>query len=508
MKTNSFDYSQNAGNKESQLVMAENFSRKYVEEVNRSGQRQAFHFSPSVGWMNDPNGFSFYKGKIQLFYQYNPYSIDWDTMHWGHASSDDFVKWKYEKVALAPDMPYDDAKGGGCFSGSAIEFGGKYWLAYTGVGYDNKIEKLVQTSCLAYSEDGINFTKYKNNPVIAQGKGLPEDSRPTDFRDPKIWEHAGYVYMIISAGNKYDDYASLLLYRTTNMTEWHYAGKVYSNASERPELGTMMECPDLFRLDDTDIIITCPMNMPGNRNQNGCIYLTGQFDYTTGTFSQSKNLPAREVDGGFDFYAPQTMLHPDGRRVIIAWMHSFSRRTIGSLLDYRYASSMTFPRELHIENGMLRQWPVREIEQYYSPAVTIVKTIKGDCIFVPELDGTCMNLSLEFTPSAKTGIVVFADKRGKGLQIYYRNGKVFLDRSEVYSSKYPESGLITCVPAPLINGKVKIRMLLDKISAEIFVGNGQYAMTANVMTGKENYRTALLSENSVAFCVVKNKIII
>ena len=80
--------------------------------------RPCFHISPLVGWMNDPNGFSYYNGKYHLFYQYNPYKATWAPMHWGHAVSDDLLTWEYLPCALAPDAPYDDLNG--CFSGSAI----------------------------------------------------------------------------------------------------------------------------------------------------------------------------------------------------------------------------------------------------------------------------------------------------------------------------------------------------------------------------------------------------
>lgn len=30
-----------------------------------------FHVTPYCGWMNDPNGFSVYQGKVHLFYQHN-----------------------------------------------------------------------------------------------------------------------------------------------------------------------------------------------------------------------------------------------------------------------------------------------------------------------------------------------------------------------------------------------------------------------------------------------------
>ena len=84
------------------------FARAYEEEVSRripEAERPAYHFSPRVGWMNDPNGFSYYKGEYHLFYQYNPYDIFWDDMHWGHAVSCDLLHWRYLPAAMAPVSP-------------------------------------------------------------------------------------------------------------------------------------------------------------------------------------------------------------------------------------------------------------------------------------------------------------------------------------------------------------------------------------------------------------------
>ena len=61
-------------------------ARKYekVESAKIAKEnRPAFHFSNPVGWMNDPNGFSDYKGEHHLFFQYYPYATHWDSMHWG-----------------------------------------------------------------------------------------------------------------------------------------------------------------------------------------------------------------------------------------------------------------------------------------------------------------------------------------------------------------------------------------------------------------------------------------
>ena len=94
-------------------------------------ERPAFHLTPRVGWMNDPNGFSIYNGQYHMFYQYHPYDSQWGPMHWGHAVSEDLLHWKHLPAALAPDTYYDMD---GVFSGSAITMkDGKQLLIYTGV---------------------------------------------------------------------------------------------------------------------------------------------------------------------------------------------------------------------------------------------------------------------------------------------------------------------------------------------------------------------------------------
>ena len=66
-----------------QLQKARDFEAQYGPRIP-AAERPAFHATPTIGWMNDPNGFSFYQGKCHLFYQYHPYSNEWGPMHWGH----------------------------------------------------------------------------------------------------------------------------------------------------------------------------------------------------------------------------------------------------------------------------------------------------------------------------------------------------------------------------------------------------------------------------------------
>lgn len=118
-----------------------------------------YHFEPPRGWMNDPNGLIFYQGRYHAFYQHNPYAPKWDVMHWGHAVSEDLLHWEHLPMALVPDQPYEDDLG--CFSGSAVEKDGRLYLFYTAVSH-----RFGQAQCVAWSDDGVHFTKYEGNPVI------------------------------------------------------------------------------------------------------------------------------------------------------------------------------------------------------------------------------------------------------------------------------------------------------------------------------------------------------
>ena len=137
-------------------------ANKYIEENQNSinlKHRHAFHLMPEIGWMNDPNGFTFYKGYYHLFFQFYPYETKWGPMHWGHARSKDLFIWEHLPVALAPDLPNED----GCFSGGSVVIEEKLCLMYT-AHYHQSFQK--QEQSFAISTDGIHFEKGSGKPII------------------------------------------------------------------------------------------------------------------------------------------------------------------------------------------------------------------------------------------------------------------------------------------------------------------------------------------------------
>ena len=167
------------------LQRARGFETQYAAYIPET-ERPAFHVTGAVGWINDPNGFSCYKGEYHLFYQYHPYTTEWGPMHWGHVKTKDFIRWERLPAAIAPDT---EADRDGCFSGSAVELAdGRQMLIYTGVyktrRTDGRMEEF-QQQCVAFG-DGVNYEKYPGNPVL-DGSDLPAGGSVLDFRDPKVW---------------------------------------------------------------------------------------------------------------------------------------------------------------------------------------------------------------------------------------------------------------------------------------------------------------------------------
>ena len=298
-------------------------ARRYEEIYEKeilTEQRPLFHLAPRCGWMNDPNGFGFYNGSCHLFYQYYPYASEWRSMHWGHATSRDFLHWDYLPAALAPDQSYDYM---GCFSGSAIESDdGKHVLMYTSVKMAPEMQDEgigIQTQSIAIG-DGIDYEKYSGNPVLTE-EDLPEGGSRYDFRDPKVWKAADGSYICAVANRAADNTGAILLYKSTDLFHWKY-WKVL--AANHGRFGAMWECPDFFELDGKHVLLVSPQDMQPSgfeyHNGNGTLCLIGSYDEATGTFSEEKD---QAIDYGIDFYALQTILSEDGRRIMIGWMQNW-----------------------------------------------------------------------------------------------------------------------------------------------------------------------------------------
>ena len=483
------------------LQKARDFEKKYLPYT--ASEQPLFHLTGGIGWINDPNGFAPYKGEYHLFFQYYPYNTKWGPMHWGHVKTKDFIRWERLPAALAPDTDYDRD---GCFSGSSVELpDGRQLLMYTGVRNirrrNGKIDSF-QTQCVAIG-DGTDYEKLESNPVIGAGL-LPEGGSEHDFRDPKIWREGDMFYAVI--GNRCaDGSGTILLYQSKDALNWEYVSVL---AACHNQYGRMWECPDFFPLDGKHVLLVSPQEMaaiglefhPGNAN----VCLIGKYDRKAHHLNREY---VQAIDYGLDFYAPQTLLTEDGRRVMIAWMQNWE--TSSSILqELRFMGQMTLPRELSVRNGRLFQNPVRELESCRGVKIDYHNVLINGEASLRGISGRCMDMTVTVRPGNDRNIYkwfrLYVAKDGENFtMIRYRPdiGTLKVDRTH---SGFPHDIVnIREFPVRQKDGEIKIRVVMDRYSMELFVNDGEQAASFVLYTPQEANAVSFSSDGSVLVDVEK-----
>ncbi|HJD02594.1 MAG TPA: glycoside hydrolase family 32 protein [Candidatus Mediterraneibacter excrementavium] len=482
-------------------------ARKYEEaseKMIKKEERPDFHLSARTGWMNDPNGFSYYNGQYHMFYQYYPYETKWGPMHWGHAVSSDLLHWEYLPAALAPD---DACDRDGCFSGSAVALpDGRHLLMYTGVlrerqadgGYGD-----IQTQCLAVG-DGVDYEKYEMNPVLDKAD-LPEGSSVHDFRDPKIWQKEDGTYCCVVGSRPADGSGQILLYTSPDGFEWKFMSILASNHNR---FGKMWECPDFFRLDGKWVLLTSPQDMLPKgfeyHNGNGTVCLIGEYDEETGNFTEQYD---QAIDYGIDFYATQTILTPDGRRVMIGWMQNWDACAIRSP-EEKWLGQMSLPRELFIKNNRLYQRPVRELEEMRKNKKEYRNVAFTDVIRLDGIRGRRIDLELTVRPGDLENMyrkfaLRFAQDDTYQTALSFRPHESVLKIDRKFSgSRRAIIHQRRCLVNSK-NGELKLRVILDRFSAEVFINDGEQVMTATIYTDQSAEGISFFADGDVNIDVVK-----
>ncbi len=388
--------------------------------------RQDFlHLKAPENWINDPNGFIYFKGRYHLFYQHFPYAPMWGTMYWGHAVSDDLVHWSHEKIALFPTKDYDR---NGVFSGSAVEKDGKMYLYYTANRYLKEQDENIhvadgeyeESQVMIISEDGFHFDNWNGKKQIIPVIRDDETADSMDTRDPKVWEENGVYYMIL--------------------------GSTYKH-----EIGRL-ELEDNYSL----------------------------------------------IDYGGDFYAQQTNLDKDGRRVMIGWIRmpeavtgmksskaavffeqnsdreENEREKITQSTDKNHLKKsdksqllteerviwngmMSLPRVVEIENGQVCFRVHPNVRKGLSRSLSSQDALRSSnpfCIKTTLQNGDCLDIG--------------------GYQISMKGRTICTDRTRVFP--HTDSKKLHC-QIPDAGEKADLEIFVDPNLIEIFVNDGEYVLS-------------------------------
>ena len=314
-------------------------------------QKLKYHYRPRKGWINDPNGLVCFQGYYHVFYQHAPdFEIPWkQPMHWGHARTKDFLTWEELPIALFPDREYDS---NGCWSGTAIVKEGTLYLFYASVYTDPETKEKLQSVSVAYSRDGISFEKYEGNPVIDH---YPADGGP-DFRDPAICCIDGMYYCVMATGNPESRTGRLLLYRSADLLRWDYEGIM----SEWQDC-KYTECPSFVSAGDKYLLTAsvCPYEKPH--------YFYAMFgDFKDGKFCVCDSA---EIDKGPDQYAGQVFQDHLKRNILISWIPGWKYKGYAQ----KDVGCFSLPREITIEDGVIRAYPIAELEHLLSDSDPCLK---------------------------------------------------------------------------------------------------------------------------------------
>ncbi|SCT43699.1 sucrose-6-phosphate hydrolase [Staphylococcus caeli] len=440
-----------------------------TEKVNQSEYRQTFHIQPTTGLLNDPNGLIYFNGTYYISHQWFPLGPVHGLKYWYTYTSKDLVHFDAVGPTLKPDTK-DDSHG--VYSGSAFEYHGHLYYMYTANHRDEDWNRISTQHIAKVSKDG-EITKFPK-PVI----GAPPFGYTQHFRDPKVYVKDDVYYAFIAAQN-IDKQGRILQYRSTDIVNWEFQGEVKTNLDD---FGFMWECPDYFNLNGYDVLLFCPQGIEAeeerfkNIYQSG--YIMGQYDINQMTMNHAD---FHELDYGFDFYAPQTFLDEHGQRILIGWM-GLPEVDYPSDVD-GWAHCLTIPRVLTIEEGNLRQRPIKALEQLRTNKETALGYANKFTKQLHPYEGKQYELIIDILDNEATELYfeVRTSKTETTLITYNtKEQKVTFDRSENSQLPTPVEGTTrtTYLDTPL----TQLQMFIDTSSIEIFCNNGERVMTSRIFT--------------------------
>jgi sucrose-6-phosphate hydrolase SacC (GH32 family) len=379
-------------------------------------------------------------------------------MHWGHTVSKDLVHWKEMDDAICPDEL------GTIFSGSAVvderntagfQTGKEKPIVcvYTSAGGTSAMSKgRPFTQSIAYSNDrGRTWTKYEKNPVLGHING--------SNRDPKVIWHEPTGQWVMAL---YIEDSVMTFLTSKDLKSWE----------RQSDIKSYHECPELFEL---------PVD--GDKSNTRWILYGGSGDYLVGQFDgkefkkQTESIPFQRGDC---FYASQTFNNipeGDGRRIQIAWGRV-------AMPGMPFNQQMLFPVELTLrttdEGIRMFAGPVREIETIHGERHTWkAKSLRPGENLLSGIEGEQFHIRAEFSP---------ADGRQFGFVIRGEPVVYDVEKKEI-SCKGKSTELKT------VNGKIRLEILVDRTSIEVFGNDGRVYMPIGTILPDDNRTLELFSKD-------------
>ncbi|TQJ41171.1 levanase/fructan beta-fructosidase [Arthrobacter sp. SLBN-112] len=480
--------------------------------------RPKWHYTSERNWLNDPNGLVYLNGTYHLFYQHNPFGPEWGNMSWGHATSGDLLNWDEQPVAIACDEHEAIFSGSAVFdelntSGFGTPANPPLVAVYTSAYTDASPLAGRQAQSLAYSlDEGLTWTKYHGNPVL--------DRASAEFRDPKVFWYDGdagsyWVMVAVEAVQR-----QVVLYKSDDLKAWEHL----STFGPANATGGVWECPDLFELpvdgnpQDSRWVLIVNINPGGVAGGSAGQYFLGTFDgvaFRSGSTVteglQSDGSRMREygwLDWGRDYYAAVSFSNmPDGRRVMIGWMNNWDYARETPTGEWR--SAMSLPREVSLTRvdgkPALRQQAIDPFPGLESAQLQLGPQALAPGLLALPAAAEVARIDVEFRPGTadSVGLLVrSADTERTVVSYDVAEGILRLDRRESgnvsFHGAFPS---IEAVAVPLQDGRLRLRVYLDRCSVEVFAQEGLATVTDLVFPSLAGTTLAIFAHGEGAHLV-------
>ena len=415
--------------------------------------RPIFHITAPAQWVNDPNGPIFHKGVYHLFYQLHPFSDGSGPKYWGHVRSRDLARWEHLPIALAPSGEAGEAEiWSGCCT---INGKGEPMAFYTSIAPGKPAIDHAEQWAATSNDDLVAWKKSPANPVLSED--LHGGTKVYDWRDPFIFHDGKKSFLVLggSLNQSKGGQAVVNIYEAENaeLTKWKYRGVLFHHPD--PEARTS-ECPNFFKLGDEWVLFVSPYGKVQ--------YFVGDFDPETCRFRpRTRGL----LDHGPNFYAPNTMLVPDGRRLVWGWVTGFPG-------GRGWNGCLTLPRQLSFSRaGQLQQTPAPQLTKLRGKPVSwhnVRLDSDRKSLVLPESNTLEIEVEIDMQLAGSLGLEIKGGNKApqvlvnfNGLQLQVLDAKaplslakgdrtlklrIFIDRSvlEVFAN---ESVCVTKVISPL-----------------------------------------------------------
>lgn len=301
----------------------------------------------------------------------------------------------------------------------------------------NHAEQWAATS----DDELIRWEKVPANPVVSEV--LHGGKKIYDWRDPFVFREGRKTFMVLggSLNESKGGQAVVTIYEAENpeLTKWKYRGVLFQLPDAEARTA---ECPNFFKLDDEWVLFVSPYGKVQ--------YFVGEFDAENCRFlPRARGL----LDHGPNFYAPNTMLVPDGRRLVWGWVNGFPK-------GRGWNGCLSLPRQLSFSrDGQLRQVPAPQLIKLRGEPMEYrdVRMENADQGFaLPASDTLEIEAEIELLSASSVQLAIENENKERPVTMSFNGMEL-----RVLDAK---------APLPVAKGerKLKLRVFIDRSVMEVF----------------------------------------